>query len=309
MEYTHNEKLDIEIPRISFGAWAIGGSWWGDVDDNDSIRAIDAAFEHGVRLFDTAPIYGDGHSEEIVGKALVGKREKVLIATKWGLKKEGKRISIDNSIKRLRFEIEESLNRLKTHYIDIYQIHWPEANFPYEEAIFEMQKLRDEGKIRFIGVSNFDVMQMERCKKAYDIDFLQPPYNLLNRKIEKDILPYCHEKNISTLIYGPLAQGLLTGKFNKDDTFTDVRKMNELFKGYLYLKNLEIVEKLKPIADKYSVSIGNIATRWLMEQKGVTSLLMGAKTDKQVIENLNVIGLEIETEDLNYVNSLTLDRV
>ncbi|MRR37614.1 aldo/keto reductase, partial [bacterium] len=207
-----------ELSVIGFGAWAIGGPWvygWGPQDDTESIRAIHRAIDCGITWIDTAAAYGFGHSERIVGKALRGRRGRVFVATKCGLVPDGKGdAKRDSRPEGIRKELEASLKNLETDSIDLYQIHWHDANVPVEESWETMVKLRDEGKVRYIGLSNYDVPLLERCGAIAPVQSLQPPYSMLNRGVEESILPYCLTKGIGVIAYSPMASGLLTGRFD-----------------------------------------------------------------------------------------------
>src|SRR5919198_4355980 len=228
MEHAGIPGTALQVSRVTLGTWAIGGWMWGGTDEAESIATIRAAFEHGINLVDTAPVYGFGRSEEIVGRAIgeSGLRSKVLIATKAGLQWEGGKVSRNASRTRIMWEVEESLRRLRTDYIDIYQVHWPDPLITVEETADAMHTLFAQGKIRAIGVSNFSVGQMERFRRVAPLHVLQPPYNLFERGIEADILPYCRRNGISTFGYGALCRGLLSGRMRPDSKFAgdDLRR-------------------------------------------------------------------------------------
>src|SRR4051812_2863324 len=214
MELADIPGTSLKVSAVAIGTWAIGGWMWGGTDEAESIATIRAAFEHGINVIDTAPAYGFGRSEEIVGRAIAeGRlRPEVLIATKAGLQWEGGKVYRNASRARIMQEVEDSLRRLRTDYIDIYQVHWPDPLITIEETAGAMNTLFEQGKIRAIGVSNFSVVQMERFRRVAPLHVLQPPYNLFERGIEADLLPYCHENNIATLGYGALCRGLLSGR-------------------------------------------------------------------------------------------------
>ncbi len=214
MEYTLISGTEMNVSRIALGTWAIGGWMWGGTDETESIRTIHAALDKGINLIDTAPVYGFGVSEEIVGKAIEerGHREKAFIATKVGLEWHNGSVSRNSSRDRIRKEVQDSLRRLRTDYIDIYQVHWPDLAVPIEETARTMQALYEEGLIRAIGVSNYSPEQMNQFMSVSELHTVQPPYNLFERQIERDVLPYVREKNLSAFAYGPLCRGLLTGK-------------------------------------------------------------------------------------------------
>jgi len=298
MEYRRLGKSDLEVSVVSFGCWQAGRSGWTDVDDDISIKAMGTAFDLGINLFDTAEVYGDGHSEEVLGKALKGIRDRVLIATK----------VFSNHLKAedVRKALEGSLRRLKTDYVDLYQIHWPNDKVPLEETMGALVALQQEGKIRSIGVSNFNVAQMEEASRYGRIDSLQPPYSLFWRHIEKDILPYCAANQIGVIAYSPLAQGLLTGKFNRDNRpqKPDVRAHNVLFQGEVYEHCLEAVEEIRKIAQAHHQTVGNAAINWLLAQKGMTSAIIGARTPEQVKENVGASGWSLSEEEKSLMDRL-----
>jgi myo-inositol catabolism protein IolS len=292
-------RSDMWISSISLGCWVMGKEWWGDADDSESIAAIHAAIDQGINFIDTAPAYGAGHSEEVLGKALEGKRDKVYIATKvgWG----------DLDPQKLPGALEASLKRLRTDYVDLYQIHWPHETIPISDSMAVIKKLQDQGKVRYIGVSNFNVPQMQEALSVARIESLQPPYNLFWRHIEKDILPFCIENEIGVIAYSPLAQGLLTGKFTKDTKFpeNDIRSHALLFQGDIFLTALEAVEEMKPIAQKYGKTLGQVALNWLLCQPGITSAIVGARRPSQVEENVGGQGWKLEDEDLKTLDQLS----
>jgi aryl-alcohol dehydrogenase-like predicted oxidoreductase len=233
MEYVKMNGLNREVSRVGLGTWAIGGSMWGGTDEREALETIRAALEHGITLIDTAPAYGLGRAEELVGRALAqyGKREQVFIATKVGLEWPGAQLFRNSSRARITNEIDDSLRRLQTDYIDIYQVHWPDPLVPIEETAAAMQQLYKQGKIRAIGVSNYSLEQMNLFQQVAPLHTAQPPYNLFERDVERDVLPYCRTHRISTLTYGSLCRGLLSGKMKLDTEFQgdDVRKIDPKF--------------------------------------------------------------------------------
>lgn len=297
------------ITTIGFGAWAIGGPWqygWGQVDDNESIKAIHTAIDNGINWIDTAAVYGFGHSEEVVGKALKGIRHNVFIATKCGMLNDGKGNAIVNlKPESIRKEIEESLRRLQTDYIDLYQFHWPDPNTPVEDSWGTMIELQEEGKVRYIGVCNFNVELLEKCMKIQRVQSLQPPYSLLRREIENEILPYCLKNEIGVVVYSPMQAGLLTGKFDINKIAEDDwRRKNKFFQEPYLSKALEFVEKLKPIAEKYNKSVGNLAVAWVLKNKAVTAAIVGARTSQQVLENINADNFVLSDSDMNEISEI-----
>lgn len=297
------------ITTIGFGAWAIGGPWqygWGKVDDDESIKAIHTAIDNGINWIDTAAVYGFGHSEEVVGKAVKGIRHEVFIATKCGMINDGKGNAVVNlKPESIRKEIEESLRRLQTDYIDLYQFHWPDPNTPVEDSWGTMVELKKEGKVKFIGVCNFDVPLLKKCMEIERVQSLQPPYSLLRRDIEKEILPYCLQNEIGVVVYSPMQAGLLTGKFDINKIAEDDwRRKNKYFQEPYLSKALAFVEKLKPIAEKSNKTVGNLAVAWVLMNKAVTSAIVGARRSEQVMENIKADGYVLSEDELNEISKL-----
>ncbi len=291
MEYLKPVNCDFEISRITLGTWAIGGWMWGGNDEKESVDTVVKAIDEGVTTIDTAAIYGHGKSEELVGKGIkkYGNRHEVILATKCGLEWDDKgKIRRNSSRERLKKEIEDSLRRLDTDYIDIYQIHWPDHNTSFSETAETLLELQKAGKIRAIGVSNFSPDQMEEFREHAPIHFCQPPYNIFEREIENDVKPYCKENNIALLTYGALCRGLLTGKMTENTTFEgdDLRQMDPKFKGVRYQEYLEAVRQLQNFANEsYHKGIIPFAVRWILD-KGIESAIWGARRPDQ-IEGVN----------------------
>jgi aryl-alcohol dehydrogenase-like predicted oxidoreductase len=287
MEYTVISGAEMNISRIALGTWAIGGWMWGGTDERESIRTIHAAFDKGINLIDTAPAYGFGFSEEIVGKAIEerGHRERIFIATKVGLEWHNGSVSRNSSRDRIRQEVQDSLRRLRTNYIDIYQVHWPDLAVPIEETARSMQALYKEGLIRAIGVSNYSPEQMERFMSVSELHTVQSPYNLFERQIDRDVLPYAREKNLSVLAYGSLCRGLLTGKMQPDTKFSgdDLRNSDPKFQLPRFTQYLSAVQQLEDLAQKrYGKHVMDLAVRWVLDQAGVASALWGARHPAQM---------------------------
>src|SRR3984885_9144699 len=289
---TETRKLgnsDLDITRIGFGAWAIGGGdWamaWGPQDDDDSIAAIHRALELGLNWIDTAAVYGVGHSEEVVAKALKTTAHKPYVFTKcgmvWNEKKE-----ITNSLKSIREECEAGLRRLNVDVIDLYQIHWPKPDEEVEAAWATMADLQREGKVRWIGVSNFSVAQMERALKIAPITSLQPPYSMINRALEAEILPFCAKNNIGVINYSPMHSGLLTGAMTKERVAAfpanDFRRNAKNYQEPHLTRNLAIADLLKKIAARHNVAAGVVAIAWTLHNPAVTAAIVGGRSRKQV---------------------------
>ena len=282
MEYTIISGTGMNVSRIAQGTWAIGGWMWGGTDERESIRTIHAALDKGINLIDTAPVYGFGVSEEIVGKAIEerGRREEVFIATKVGLEWHNGSVSRNSSPNRIRKEVQDSLRRLRTNYIDIYQVHWPDLVVPIEETARTLRALLKEGLIRAIGVSNYSPEQMNRFMSVSELHTVQPPYNLFERQIDRDVLPYVREKNLSAFAYGPLCRGLLTGTMRPDTKFTgdDLRLSDPKFQPPRFAQYLDAVRQLDDLAQKrYGKHVMDLAVRWVLDQPGITTALWGAR--------------------------------
>jgi aryl-alcohol dehydrogenase-like predicted oxidoreductase len=286
MELADIPGTSLKVSPVAIGTWAIGGWMWGGTDEAQSISTIRAALEHGINLIDTAPAYGFGRSEEIVGKAIAeaGLRSRVLIATKVGLEWEGGRVFRNASRVRILEEIDDSLRRLRTDYIDIYQVHWPDPLVTIEETAEAMHTLYTQGKIRAIGVSNFSVGQMERFRRVAPLHVLQSPYNLFERGIEADVLPYCRKNKIATLGYGALCRGLLSGRMRPDSVFEgdDLRRTDPKFLEPRFGQYLGAVERLDRLAQqRFDKRVIHLAVRWMLDQ-GITTALWGARRPDQL---------------------------
>ncbi len=285
LELTKIPGTSIKVSPVAIGTWAIGGWMWGGTDEAESIATIRAAFDHGINIVDTAPVYGFGRSEEIVGKAIAGGRLRsdVLIATKAGLQWEGGRVSRNASHSRILREVEDSLRRLQTDYIDVYQVHWPDPLITIEETAEAMHTLFEQGKIRAIGVSNFSVGQMERFRRVAPLHVLQPPYNLFERGIEADLLPYCRKNKIAMLGYGALCRGLLSGRMRADTVFDgdDLRRTDPKFVKPRFAQYLAAVQRLDGLAQRYGKRVIHLAVRWMLDQ-GITTALWGARHPDQL---------------------------
>lgn len=306
-------NTDIKVTPVGLGTWAIGGWMWGGTDEAQSIDTIHRAIDKGIGLIDTAPVYGFGRSEEIVGKALAnGGRDKVALATKVALNwnDDQNKVWRDATASRIEREVEDSLRRLQTDRIDIYQVHWPDPKTPMEETARALEKLYQAGKIRAVGVSNFTPSQMDEFQKSVPLHSLQPPYNLFERDIEQEILPYCRENGIATITYGGLCRGLLTGKMREDTQFTgdDLRKNDPKFKGERYRQYLNAVAELDAFArDRYQKNVLALALRWLVDQPGVTTALWGARRPEQLDPVGEIEGWSLDKEAMDAIDDI-LDR-
>jgi aryl-alcohol dehydrogenase-like predicted oxidoreductase len=303
----------LAVSRVGLGTWAIGGWMWGGTEEEESVKTIHTAVERGINLIDTAPAYGFGRSEEIVGQAITERslRSQVVIATKTGLEWKNGRVFRNASRDRILREATDSLRRLRTDYIDIYQVHWPDPLVSIEETAEAMQTLFDQGKIRAIGVSNFSVAQIERFRRVAKLHVVQPPYNLLERKIEKELLPYCRESGLATLTYGALCRGLLSGKLQEDAHFEgdDLRLTDPKFQPPRYAQYLAAVRRLDQFAHQHcGKRVIHLAVRWLLDQ-GATAALWGARHPGQLQPIDEVFGWSLDAAAKTEIDRILCESI
>jgi len=324
---------EVRVSPVIFGAWAIGGWMWGGSEEQDSIDAIHASLDNGVTTIDTAAIYGMGHSEEIVAKAIKGRRDKVVLATKCGMRwdsaalgdqgsdpwpqkdNDGNPVVIRKNAKpqSIYHECEQSLKRLQTDYIDLYQIHWPDVSTLVEESMTAMAKLKDQGKIRAIGVSNYDVEWLEKAQAALkqapggpiQLASDQPPYSVIQRTIEKDVLPFCLERHIGVIVYSPLERGLLTGRVGPDRQFApgDHRASHKFFSVENRKRVLAALETIKPIADRHKASYAQTIINWTIHEPGITAALVGARNSQQAEHNAKAMSFTLHEDERKQVRA------
>ena len=322
MEYRKIGNSDLELSAITFGAWAAGGWMWGGTERKDAVNAIRASYDEGVTSIDTAPIYGQGDSEDIVAEAVQGiSRDKVQIITKYGMRwdlakgdfamksknNRGEDIDVykyagkESIIK----ECEDSLRRLKTDYIDLYQIHWPDSTTPIQETMETVAQLIKEGKVRYAGVCNYNVSQMQEADKYTDIISNQIPYSMVKRDIEKDVVPYVLENGKSIIAYSPLERGLLTGKMNPGHQFEagDHRANLYFFKDENLKRTNEFLNKIKPLAEDKSATLSQLVLRWTIEQPGITIALAGARNAQQSVQNAKTINVKLTKEEIDFITA------
>jgi len=302
MEFRILGTSKIKISAIIMGTWQAGKEMWAGIDDAESTKAIKAAYDAGITTFDTAEVYGNGHSEKIVGNALEDVRDKVVIATK----------VFSNHLKHQQVmdACHRSLKNLNTDYIDLYQIHWPPGSFgakpvPLEETMGALNDLKAQDKIRAIGVSNFSGSQIKEAAKYGDIESLQPPYSLFWRQYETETLPFCHKNNITVLAYSSMAQGLLTGKFGPDHKFArgDHRFRNKLFQPENYARVQKALEKLRPIAKANNITLGQLALAWIVSKPGICAIA-GARSAQQAAQNAAAGSIRLSEQDLAAVDEI-----
>jgi len=322
MEYRPLGKSDVKVSEVILGTWAIGGWLWGGTDDEAAIAAIRKSIDVGMTSIDTAPMYGFGHSEEIVGKAIAGHREEVQLLTKYCLRwdveegtyyfetklPDGTPTKVYRNAKKhsIMKEVEDSLRRLKTDYIDLYQCHWPDFSTPCEETMEAMDMLLKQGKILAAGVSNFDPEMMRRCLTVVQIASNQPPYSMLKRDIEKDVLPFCMEHDIGVIVYSPLQNGILTGKVTMDRSFpeTDLRHSSPYYRPENRRRILEFLDRIKPIADAHNATLAQLVISWTINRPGVTAALVGARNPQQAKENAAAAELSLADDEIARIDEL-----
>ncbi len=312
----------VEASVITFGAWAIGGWMWGGADRKEALDAIRASFDHGVTSIDTAPAYGQGLSEEIVGDAIQGmNRDKIQILTKFGLRwdstdgefyfkskdNSGRDLLIYRlaSAKSIMKECENSLKRLKTDYIDLYQIHWHDSTTPIAETMEALQRLLEQGKIRAAGVCNYSAAQMEEAEKTISLASNQVPYSMVFRDIEKDVIPYAIQHSKAVIAYSPLQRGLLTGKIKPGHQFNegDTRNGNAFYSDENITRVNAFLDKLKPLAKDKNATLGQLVIRWTLEQPGITIALVGARNSKQAVENARANDIHLSGDEQDFISS------
>jgi aryl-alcohol dehydrogenase-like predicted oxidoreductase len=306
---------DLEVFPVAFGAWELGGEW-GRFDEEAGVAAIRHARELGVNLFDTAQGYGFGASERLLGTALRdeldNRRDEVMIATKGGLRMTEDGLVRDASPAWLRSGVDDSLRALGVDYVDLYQVHWPDPKVPFAETAGALQKLVDEGKIRHVGVSNFDAGQMAEFARTRPVEMLQPPYHLFRRDIEAEVLPYCREHDVGVLVYGPLAHGLLTGALNEQTTFApdDWRSGAPFFKGETYRHNLQVVGELERFAsEQLGVSVSRLAIAWALANPAVQVAIVGARSPSHIADSVAAAELHLSEADLEQIDRIIAGAV
>jgi len=321
MEYRKIGTSDLELSVITFGAWAAGGWMWGGSERKDAVKGILAAFDQGVTSIDTAPIYGMGESEEIVGEAIKQlPRDQVQILTKYGLRwdlakgdfyfsskdNNGKSVDIYKhaSKESVRKECEDSLKRLGTDYIDLYQIHWPDASTPIQETMETVADLQKEGKIRYAGVCNYNLDQFKEALNYIDLVSDQVKYNMINRKIEDDLVPYLIEKQKSVIAYSPMERGLLTGKIKPGHEFAegDHRAGNPVFEDDNIKRVQGFLEKIEPIAKEKNATLAQLSVKWAVSQPGITVALVGARNAEQSVQNAKAVDIQLSGDDIKFIN-------
>ena len=316
----------IEVTPIILGTWAMGGWMWGGTNEQECVAAVQAGIDNGITTIDTAPVYGTGLSEEIVGRAIQGRRHQVVIATKCGMNwtskegvepahsvdQKGSPIIIRKNCKPIDIaqECEESLKRLKIDEIDLYQIHWPDTSTPIEDSWGAMVKLKEQGKVKAIGVSNYNLDQLQRAHAIHPVASIQPPFSLIRRGIEQDILPFCQKNCIGVIVYSPLERGLLTGKIHSQHPFLpgDHRATKEIFSGKNLLRINKALEQIRPIAERHCATIAQVIVNCVIHRPGITSALVGARNPTQAMENARAAFVQLDPEEVKLISDTLADK-
>jgi aryl-alcohol dehydrogenase-like predicted oxidoreductase len=303
-----------QVSRIGLGTWAIGGSEWGEVSGGDAVATCLAIFDHGINLIDTAPIYGRGRAEVLIGSAMRqhGHRERFFVATKAGLEWNERGVYANSDPDRLRQEFEDSLRRLGTDYVDLYQIHWPDTTLPIERAAEVLLELYNEERIRAIGVSNFSPSQMQTFRNIAPLHSDQPPYNIFERAIDDDVLPYCRDHSIAVLTYSPLCRSLLAGRLTRDTKFPvgDVRRVDPKFQPPRYERYLKAVAGLDAFArERYGKPVLELALRWVLDRPGVSVALWGAKRPEQLNAVDGIFGWTLDDKAMAEIDQIVRNAV
>lgn len=312
MQYTQLGQTSLRVSTIAYGTWQFGGDW-GSFEAREAQSAIRRARELGINVFDTAQAYGFGLSEQVVGEALrselAHRRDSLVLATKGGLRMDGNTLVRDASAGWLRQGVEQSLRNLRVDFIDLYQLHWPDPYTPIEETAGALAQLAQEGKIRYVGVSNFNVEQMRAFERTRKIDTLQPPYHLFRRDTEGELLPYCQKQGIGVLVYGPLAHGLLGGSYTAHTTFAadDWRSKSTAFHGELFARNLAIVERLKRVAARQGITVPQLAIAWVLANPAVDVAIAGARNWRQIEQTVPAADVHLAPETLAEIEQIMRD--
>jgi hypothetical protein len=310
MQYTQLGRTSLLVSTICYGTWQLGGDW-GGVEAREARSAVRQALESGITFFDTAQAYGFGASERILGEALQSElrksRDKIVLATKGGLRRRGCKLLRDSSARWLRHGVEQSLVNLGVDYIDLYQVHWPDPKTPFEETAEALEEMVQEGKIRYVGVSNFDAQQMKLFEKTRKIDTLQPPYHLFRRDILDEILPYWQSHGMGVLVYGPLAHGLLGGNYTPQTTFAedDWRSQSPAFHGKPFERNLGVVECLKGLARRQGITVAQLAIAWVLANPAVDVAIVGARRAQQLAQTAAAADLRLSGETMLEIEQIT----
>jgi len=315
MEYRKFGQTKVDISAIGFGCWEIGGGY-GSIEETDFIKAISRALEMGINSFDTAEAYGFGASEKSLAKALGSRRKDAVITTKFGVGYPDAPNYRDSTRKRVMESIEKSLKALNTDYVDVYLIHWPDRNVPFEEPMRALDDLVKQGKVRAVGLSNFKLNEIEACMKTRRVDVVQYCWNMFDRRMQKEIFPYCRENKIGVMAYGSLAYGMLTGTLSEEKTFEksdwrskrgqlgNINLFQHLFGPDHFLKNLRAVEELKGVAKRYGKTLPQLALNWTLSNPVISTALVGCRNPGEVDDNVGALGWKISDADMKEIDAI-----
>jgi aryl-alcohol dehydrogenase-like predicted oxidoreductase len=312
MRYRKLSDTNIEVSEICLGSWVFGGNMWSGSDKSQCVKTVEKALKLGINTIDTAPVYGFGKSEEIIGETIKNKRKDLVLLTKCGLVWEGAKIERCLKPESIKKEIDASLKRLKTDHIDIYQLHWPDENVPLEDTLGAMQELKKSGKIKHIGVCNFDLALLKKAAGLTKIISVQNEYSYLKREMGDSVFNFCREKNIGFFAYGPLGGGILSGKYKAQKSFSKKDARNFFYKFYQgqgYEKAQKAVKILEEIADKQKAPLSQVAINWILSESTVTGVLSGARTPEQIEINANTCLWKLDIADISKLNDFKLEKV
>ncbi len=315
MEYRPFGQTGIQISAIGFGCWEIGGGY-GSIEESDFIRAVNRALDLGINSFDTAEAYGMGASERSLAKALGNRRKEAVITTKFGIGYKGFPNYRDSSRNRVMTQIEKALANLNTDYVDVFMVHWPDRNTPFEETMRALDDVVKQGKARAVAVSNFKLEELERCMKARRVDVVQYCWNMLDRRMQNDIYPYCQKNGIGVMAYGSLAYGVLSGTFSVEMNFDEndwrsrrgnlggINLFQHLFGPEQFARNLRAVEELKAMAKRYGKTLPQLALRWTTSNPVISTALVGCRNEKEVNDNVGALGWTISEADMKEIDAI-----
>jgi myo-inositol catabolism protein IolS len=315
MEYRQFGETGIKISAVGIGCWEIGGGY-GSIEEAEFIKAVGRALDQGINSFDTAEAYGFGASEKSLAKALGTRRKEAVITTKFGIGYPDAPNYRDSTRKRVMESIEKSLKNLNTDYVDVYLIHWPDRNVPFEEPMRALDELVKQGKVRAVGLSNFKLAEIERCMQARRVDVVQYCWNMFDRRMQKEIFPYCRDHKVGVMAYGSLAYGILTGTMSEEMDFGsddwrsrrgrlgNINLFQHLFGPDHFLRNLRAVEELKPIAQRYGKTLPQFALRWTLSNPVISTALVGCRNEREVNDNVGAVGWNISDADMKEIDAI-----
>jgi aryl-alcohol dehydrogenase-like predicted oxidoreductase len=305
-------RTGLEVTPVTLGSWPMSGDRYGAIDDSEAVRTIRAALDLGITSFDTAPAYGSGHAEETLGVALEGRRDQAIITTKCGIGGRNGQPGRNSSRAGILKEIDDSLRRLRTDHIDVYLVHWPDPNTELDETMAAMDEIAQSGKTRLVGVSNFDVELLEQCRKVRPVDVLQVGYNLFDRRMEREVFPYCQQHQIGVMAYGSLAYGLLTGAFTPETTFEEkdwraggVAFGQPILRGSNFVTNVGLVDRLRTeVAEPKGVTVAQLALAWVLRNPVITTAMVGARVPSEIEENVGAADIQLSSDEVARIEAI-----